>query len=48
MMTNNPSDWAVLVIGVAFLSLIAYAIIHGRMQAKKDQKEQNKGNDKNR
>jgi len=42
MTANASSDWAVLVIAVAFFSLIAYAIIHGRVQARKNQKEQNK------
>ncbi|MDD4182530.1 MAG: hypothetical protein PHT53_01710 [Candidatus Omnitrophica bacterium] len=43
MITNVSSDWAVLIIAVAFFSLIAYAIIHGRIQARKNQKGQNKG-----
>jgi len=46
MVINRSSDWAVLVISIAFLSLLIYAIIHGRLQAKKDQKERTKGNDK--
>lgn len=39
MITNTSSDWAVLFITIAFLSLIVYAIIHGRLQAKKDKKD---------
>ncbi|MFA5008674.1 MAG: hypothetical protein WC546_05590 [Candidatus Omnitrophota bacterium] len=39
MTTSASSDWAVLIIAVAFFSLIIYAIIHGRLQAKKGQKE---------
>ncbi|MFA6282434.1 MAG: hypothetical protein WCY05_08065 [Candidatus Omnitrophota bacterium] len=41
MVVNRSSDWAVLVIAVLFLSLIVYAIIHGRLQEKKNKKEEN-------
>lgn len=46
MMTNMSSDWAVLVIVIAFFSLIIYAIIHGRLQQRKNKTEQNQGNNK--
>lgn len=40
MVISRSSDWAVLVIAVLFLSLIVYAIIHGRLQEKKNKKEE--------
>jgi hypothetical protein len=39
MVISRSSDWAVLVIVVLFLSLIVYAIIHGRLQGRKNKKE---------
>ncbi|MDD4954827.1 MAG: hypothetical protein PHP17_02170 [Candidatus Omnitrophica bacterium] len=42
MLTNTSSDLAVLIIAAAFFSLIVYAIIHGRLQAKRDQNQKNK------
>lgn len=41
MVTGRSSDWVVLVVSVAFLSLFIFAIIHGRLQAKKNKKEEN-------
>ena len=38
MIAITSSDWAVLIIAIAFFSLIVYAIIHGRIEAKKDKK----------
>jgi len=41
MTANVSSDWAVLLITVAFISLIIYVTIHGRLQQKKSEEEKN-------
>lgn len=48
MTANMSSDWAVLVIAIAFFSLIIYAIIHGRLQQRKNKTEQIKETTKNK
>lgn len=42
MFPSSSSDFAVLGITLAFFSLLTYAVIHSKIQAKKDKEEQKK------